>query len=162
MKTRVASAILLLAAALAYLGVALPARARAAAAQDQFARVREDRQRLRTRRAELERQQEAQERAARVMTAAGGADAVSALRTAVVSAIEGEPVTGVQLSVSGGRGAVAARFQVSASGSFPQIVRLSGRLARPGSGLVLERLRFRPTASGLRLEAEGLTLAAGP
>lgn len=162
MRIRVASAILLGAATLVYLGVALPLRARAATAQVELARAREERQGLHDRRVALEREQEAGERAARVMAAGGGPDAVSALRAAVVSALEEEPVGGVQLRVSGGSGAVAARFQLSALGGFPEIVRLSGRLARPSAGLVLDRVRFSPTPSGLRLEAEGLTPKGAP
>jgi hypothetical protein len=50
---------------------------------------------------------------------------------------------------------------LSASGSFPEVVSLAGLVARPETGVVLERIRFAPRGDGVALELDGVTLGPG-
>jgi hypothetical protein len=56
---------------------------------------------------------------------------------------------------------VRASLQLSAEGEFAEIVRLSGRIVRPGSGITLDRVTLNPTAAGASLAVEGLSLSGG-
>jgi hypothetical protein len=57
---------------------------------------------------------------------------------------------------------LAAEGRVRVEGAFDDLVVLSGRLARPGSGLVLRRAQFATLAGGrLALEVDGFSVAEG-
>jgi hypothetical protein len=64
------------------------------------------------------------------------------------------------LGVRPGPGPAEATVRVSAVASFPDAVRLSGELAGPGSGLILQRVRLEPRGDrqriGLDVEAVAL------
>jgi len=158
------AALFLLAAGLLYVTVTLPARQAVAAAQDAFGRVRDERLRLRARLAEREQQAAAEDRAAAALAAAAGGpgDAVVHVRRSVVGSLEGAVVSGVRLTVTSGRAPVGAKLRFSAEGRYGEALRLTGHLARPGSGLVLESVRFRPSPAGLTLELTGFSLEGRP
>ena len=80
-----------------------------------------------------------------------------------MTALAGQPVSGVRLSVGPGQPPHAAEGRVRASGTFADLVRLSGRLVGPGRGFVLRRARFAtsPSEGGLTLEVEGFSVSPG-
>jgi hypothetical protein len=150
-------------AGLLYLGVAIPAHRALAEAQDAFGRAREERRNLQSRLTRFEMRTAAEDRATEALAAGGSAgDPVGRLRHSVVASIEGASVSGVRLAVSPGRSPVGARVQLSAEGAYTEALRLSGTLARPGSGLVLESVHLRPSPAGVALDLSGFSLAARP
>lgn len=161
MKPRLLAAALFLLALLLQLGVALPARREAAAGRGRLARLREEAQALRVRVARLERADEAGARAARMdLPPEAGADAVGRLRRSLLSALGGQPVSGVRLAVRAGSRPFAAEARLRAEGDYGDLVRLSGRLVRPGAGLVLRRVSLTPIPRGkLALDVQGGSVA---
>lgn len=138
-----------------HLGLGLPARRDRDEAREQYARGREERERLRARVAELERRGAAAEPAPAVDPSA----AARALRASLLRATEGLSVGSVQIAAAPGeRGEVAARGRLAVTGRLADVLLVTGRLARPASGVLLERVRLAETgaASGeVRLEVEG-------
>ena len=146
----------LLAAALAvFVGLVPPARRDADAARQEFAEAREERERLRVRLADLSRRTTGDEGA----TAADGVTAARALRLAFLRATEGLDLTGVEIGVSPvSRGTMAARGLFAAEGPYVDVLRLARRLAKPSSGLLLERVSLGEARSAVRLDAEAFIL----
>jgi hypothetical protein len=160
---RVLAGLLVAAAGLLYLAITVPARRAAAEAQDAYGREREERQGLRSRLAERELTAAAEARATAAVAMAGTPGyPVGHLRRSVVASLEGAGVSGVRISVTPGRDPVAARLQLSAEGPYAEALRLTGRLVRPGSGLILETVRLRPSAAGLGIDVVGFSLAGRP
>jgi hypothetical protein len=87
-------------------------------------------------------------------------DDVARLRRALLESLRDQPVSGVRLAVSAARPPLAAQARVEATGSFDDVVRLTGRLVRPGAGLVLARVTMAATPGGLDLLVEGASLLA--
>ena len=79
----------------------------------------------------------------------------------MVQTLQGARVSGVRLGVTAVRAPYAARVHLTASGSFSEVVSLAGLVARPETGVVLERIRFGPRGDGVSLELDGVTLGPG-
>jgi hypothetical protein len=132
----------LLGALLVYAGLAVPLRARAGEARDGYGQARRLRQQAQGELASLERRAAAWRRAAAAAAAGKGQREPAALRRAVLAALEGSGATAVRLGLRPGpRG---ASVRVSAIAPYAQAVGLAGELARPGAGLILTRVQFRP------------------
>jgi len=163
MRLRIAGAALVLVAALLHVAVARPLQARASAAADNYRRARDERRDARARADELERRAAALERAAAAVAAARSAPGggVREVRRGVVDVVTRSRVSGVRLGVRPGRPPASAAVALSAEGPFADVLRLTAELARPGSGLVLERVRLvsRPPRVGVDVEASGLGAA---
>jgi len=147
---------MLLAALGLHLGVAAPARRQRDEAREEFAHLREEREGLRVQSARLQR------RAASVRAPAGDAEAVRALRSSFLGAVEGLPLKAIRISAEAGRhGVVAARGRLAADGKQADLLRAAGRLAEASSGILLENVRFAlAPGDDLRLELEAFTLRA--
>jgi len=160
MKIRLAGLVLLLLAAVLYGAGALRLDAQAAAASDEYRRARDERRDVRARLAQIERREAARARAMDLLTAARNAppSGVREVRRGVVELVNRARVSGVRLGVRPGRPPASAAVALSAEGTFTDVVRLTGELARAGRGLVLDRVRLvsRPPRVGLDVEASGL------
>jgi hypothetical protein len=139
-------------AALLYVAWARPLESRAAAAADEFRKARQERHAAEARLALARRRVSA-------LDAAGGAPSdPPALRRSVVRLLEHSRLSSVRLVVRPDRPPVTARVSLFADGAFADLVQLSGRLVRPGTGLVLERLRLAPRSSALGMDVEAVSL----
>jgi len=160
MKVRLAGAVLLLLAAVLYVAGAVRVESEAAAASDEYRKARDQRHVARSRLAELERREAARARAVAVLAAARNASAggLREVRRGLVDVLTRSHVSGVRLGVRPGRPPASAAVALSAEGSFTDVVRLTGELARAGNGLVLDRVRLvsRSPRVGLDVEASGL------
>ena len=158
MSPRAAAAALFAMAALLYAALVWPARQAVPGLEQEAARTQRECDHLRASLAEIERHEEARARmAAPVPASLGRADLANELRQSMVSLLDRSAAKNVRLTVAKGEPPVAAQARLSAEGSFAELVRLSGLLARPG-GLVLEEVRFSPAPSGLTLNLEGIAL----
>ncbi len=152
---------LVVAALLVHLLLGSPASREAARAQEETLRLTNEKRSLVVRRSRTER-----ERAARLSSPEGSAqassEAVARLRRYLLETLAGQAVTGVRLTVVPGAPPLAAEGRVRVEGAFAEVVALSGRLVRPGSGLVLRRAQFASVAGGgLALEIDGFSVAEG-
>jgi hypothetical protein len=163
MTPRLAAAALFLGALLIELALTRPLGRDSAAAQERYFRLREEKRQLVARLRSEERAATRGRQAMRMELPEGSPkDAVGRLRHSLLESVRDQPVSGVRLAVSGGQAPVLAQGTFRAEGSFADMVLLSGRLVRPGSGLVLSRVRFSPTrAGGVALEVEGMSVAEG-
>ena len=154
--------LLFLAALLVYLVGARPLQEKALLAADEYRRARDERRAQQTRLLPLERREAALRQAAASFSSLSNGPTADprGVRRAVVASLDGARVSGVHLAVRPGRAPVAASVHLVASGTFHDVVLLSGHLVRPGSGLILDRLRLapRPPLVDLDLEAFGLEL----
>jgi len=159
-KARLLAAAPLVAALLLYVGLAAPLRARVVQARDEYGRARREKHQAQAQLAPLERRENARRQAAAVFTDAASSEGgpAAALRRTVLSTLAGSGATGVRLAVR--PGPREATVRVSASASYPEAVRLSGELARAGTGLILQRVRLEPRGDrrqiGLELDAVAL------
>jgi hypothetical protein len=159
MTRRALAVVLLLSAAVVFVALILPARWDGAAAREEYVVALAERQRLQVRLAHLDRRTSEDQGA----TAADGAAAVRALRRATLQATDGLPVSGVSVSTRvNPRGAIAARGQVVAEGTFVDALRLTRRLAAPSSGLLLERVSLGEAGGTVRVEASAFILREAP
>jgi len=160
MRLRVAGAVLLLVAAVVYFAGAMRLESQAAAASDEYRQARDQRRDVRLRLAELERREAARARAVAVLAAARSAPSggVREVRRGIVDLVTRARVSAVRLGVRPGRPPASATVALSAEGSFTEVMRLTGELARAGGGLVLDRVRLvsRSPRVGLDVEASGL------
>ena len=136
-------------------------RRQAQAAADDYRRARDEARDMRARLARLERRDAAHLRAASALAGTTPAGTVRTVRRSVVQTLQNARVSGVRLGVTAARAPFAARVHLSASGSFPEVVSLAGLVARPETGVVLERIRFGPRGDGVSLELDGVTLGPG-
>ena len=60
-----------------------------------------------------------------------------------------------------GRAPYAVRVHLAAEGPFSEVVGLTGLLARPERGLVLERVHLSPRGERVSLDLEAVTLGPG-
>jgi len=159
-KVRVAGVVLLLLAVVLYVAGAVRFESQAAAASDEYRQARDRRRDARSRLAALERREAARARAVAVLAAARNAPAggVREVRRGIVDLVNRSRVSSVRLGVRPGRPPASAAVALSAEGSFADVMRLTGELARAGRGLVLDRVRLNARSSrvGLDLEASGL------
>jgi hypothetical protein len=141
--------LLVLVAASVFLAVVPSARTAMEAARREHARVEEQIQGLRVRLADLDRRRLED----RVATAATGAGAARALRKAVLAALDGLPVTDVEIATTpADHGVVGARCRAAARGRLPDLLRVTRRLAAPTSGILLERVSLGAGREGVDLE----------
>jgi len=161
---RVVALVLLVLAAGAYVGVALPTRRAAADLGDDYRRARERRREAAQRLSRIDRRGISRARAAlpRPVTGEGPSAALVALRLSVLESVRESGVSRVSLAVSPGRPPVAASVHLSASGRFDDLVQLSAAVARPGSGIVLDRVRLVPGSDSISLELDALRLEGNP
>ena len=159
MSARGAAAAMLALAALLYFGVARPLRAQAAADADAFGAARLVRREATTRLAEQQRRSQSRARAVAAVKGAAEDPAVTtrAVRRSVALAVEGARASGVHLAIRPGRKGVDV--SVTAAGKAADVVDLTGLLARPEHGVVLERVAFARSGSGVGVQVEGLGIA---
>jgi len=151
---------LLLVAASLHLGVTVPARRQTDRLRQTVGRLSQARREARARMAESERRSLARQRALAVLeeaTAASG-EPVTRLRAAILSPLEGRPLRRVALSVRAQSAPIEASMHLALSGGFEQVVFVSGELAGPARGLVLQRVVFTPDPPGVRLEMDARRL----
>ena len=160
MTPRPVAFLLLTAAAAAYIGLALPARRAAADLGDDYRRARVRRRDAALRLSRIERQETA--RAPRRSGSQFSSEALVALRRSVLESVKASGVSKVRLSFSPGRTPVAASVHLSGEGRFEDVVKLSAGLAPPGSGIVLDRVRFAPGSDTILLELDALSLEGSP
>jgi hypothetical protein len=157
------SALLILAAtAVIYAGLTLPLQRKAAAAAEGYRRARDERREARSRLGEVQRRESALRRSApaRGEPAATPGDPVGRTRHGIVAALEGAGLSGVRLAVRPGSPPAAALVRLAAEGPFADVVRLTGELVRPGTGLILERYQLSQTDSRVAVRVEGVGLEA--
>jgi hypothetical protein len=160
-KVGLAAGLLVLAAVGVHVGLTTRYRFEAAAAADEFRQVREERRKVAVRLAKTVRLEDAQRRAGRLPAEGerGPLTPARAARLQVVRSLEGSGIERVRLGVAP---ALVVPQSVSVrlrgEGSFEDVVRFAGHIARPGSGLLLElvALDTRQERVGLSLEAMGL------
>jgi hypothetical protein len=160
---RTLALLLVAVAVLLHAGVTLPAAARARAAGEAYARLRGERREAQARLASVELRQEARSRALAAIAVPAPApdEAAARLRAALSDALEGQPLSGVRLSVRPGRSPVTAFARVLAKGSFRDVMALSARLLAPPTGLIIEDARFGPGLDGVDVEL-ALASIGGP
>jgi len=161
MKVRILAAALLALAVALYAAAAVPMQRQAAAAADEYRRARDDARDMRARLARLERRDAAHARAARAVAADTPGAAVRAVRRSVVQTLQQARVSGVRLGVVAARPPYSTRVHLSATASFTDAVALTGLLARPETGLVLDRVQLSPRGDAVALEVDGVTLGPG-
>jgi hypothetical protein len=150
--------LLLVAAGLLFVAVAIPSTRRAVDLGEEYKRLRQSRRAAELRLEAAERRLAARARATRLLargSSSPGHDALTELRAGVLATLEGRALSRVRLQVRPARAPLAAAFTLGASGSFDQIVDLSGRLASPSTGVILEQASFRVAPEGLSLELQG-------
>jgi hypothetical protein len=159
---RAAAAAMILASLLLYFGAAVPMRARAAATLDEFGRARVRRHDAMARAASLERRNQARARAvAAVKGAAADPEAATrAVRRSVAQVLERSRAGGVHLAIRPGAGGVDVT--VSAHGPAADVLQLTGALARPDVGVVLERVQMSRTPGEVTLQVQGAGVAGSP
>ena len=160
MSARAAALLMAGLAAIVHFGMARPLQVRAAAYADAFGAARGERREATSRLAELQRRSEARARAiAAVKGAAAGDPAVTtrAVRQSVALAVEGSRAAGVHLTIRPSEAGVDV--DVSARGDAADVLDLTERLARPGSGVVLERVSFTRSDGRVALRVAGLGIA---
>ncbi len=159
MRTRLAAALLALAAVGVHLGLTSRYRAEAAASADEFRRVRDERRTVGTRLAQKLRLEDAQRRAGHLPAAEGGLTPTRAARLQVVRTLEGSGMRAVRLGVTPeARSPRSVKVQLTGEGSFEDVLRFAGVIAGPGTGLLLEQVQLdhQQDHVGLSLEALGL------
>jgi hypothetical protein len=145
-----------------YAVAAVPMRRQAEVAADEYRRARDEARDIRTRLARLERRDAAHARAATALSgAATPGETVRVVRRSVVQSLQGAHVSAVRLGVQAARPPFAARVRLSAEGPLEDVVTLAGRVSRPESGVILERVRFAPRADRVILDLEAVALARG-
>jgi hypothetical protein len=157
-KARLLALALLAAAAAVHVAVTRPAQRQAAIGQEQYRRIRDERRQAQSRVARFDRAEALRRQAAAVFTAPAAEDSVRLVRRELIGSLEGVPVSNVRMSVRPGTGRdQVAAVTLAADGDFEDVVRLSGHLARAGSGLVLRSVSFTrgPSRVGLTVEAVG-------
>ena len=155
MTARAAALVLLVAAGALLIGVALPLRTQAATAEGERRRAQEQSERSRARLTDLERRLGA-------LAAVEGTNDPGSLRRSVVASLQGRSVSQVRINVEPAKPPLSATLKLSVDGSFGDVVALSGRLARPGTGVVFARFALAPRSSGVHMEVDGLGLGARP
>jgi len=164
-KARLLCATPLLAAIFLYAGVAVPLRARASQARDEYREARRARQQAQSQLTPLDRRETLRRQAAAIFAdaATGEGGPTAALRRSVLATLEGSGAAAVRLGVRPGPGATEATVRVSAAASFPDAVRLSGELAGPGTGLILQRVRLEPRGNRkqIGIDVEAVALPGG-
>ncbi len=159
MSSRPAALVFAGVAAVLYFGVARPLRAQAYADADAFGAARVERRDASARLSELQRRSQARARAVAAVKGASGDPAVTtrAVRRSVAQAVEGSRAAGVHLAIRPSSKGVDVN--VTARGPAAAVLDLTGQLARPEYGVVLERVSFTRSAGEVGLQVQGLGIA---
>ena len=146
-------------AAVFYFGVARPLRAQATAYTHAFFAARGERRDATAHLTELQRRSQARARAVAAVKGAAGdpAGTTRAVRRSVAQAVEGSRAAGIHLAIRPGKDGVDVN--VTASGPAGEVLDLTGQLARPEFGVVLERVSFARSEGGVGLQVQGLGIA---
>ena len=154
----IALAMIALAAAL-HFAAARPLRAQAAADADAFGAARVARRDATSRLAALQRRNQARSRAVAAVQGAAEDPAATtrAVRRSVAQAVEGARAKDVHLAIRPGRAGV--EVAVTARGSAEDVLDLTAALARPESGVVLDRALFQRSEGEITLSVQGLGIA---
>jgi hypothetical protein len=161
MTARMVALLMVLGAAILHLAVARPLTDRAFTHADAFGAARVARQELTVRHAEMQRRSLAR---ARAMAAVQGASAdpdltTRAVRQSVARAVEGTKASGVQLAIRPSEAGIDV--SVVARGNAADVLDLTGKLARPEFGVVLERVALARSDGGkVTVQVKGLGVAA--
>jgi hypothetical protein len=163
MKMRMLALALLAAAAAVHVLVTVPLQRQAAVDGDEYRRLRDQRRQVQSRVARLERAESLRRQAAGVFNGEGTEDVIRLVRRSLIGSLEGAAVSKVHMSVRpGSREHVAAAVTLNAQGEFEDVVRLSGHVARTGSGLVLQTVTFAQRRPGVGLVLEAVGPSASP
>ena len=159
MSSRPAALVIAGVAAVLYFGVARPLRAQASAYADAFGPARVERRDASARLSELQRRSQARARAVAAVKGAAGDPAVTtrAVRRSVAQAVEGSRAAGVHLAIRPSGNGVDVN--VTARGPAVDVLDLTGQLARPEFGVVLERVSFTRSGGEVGLQVQGLGIA---
>lgn len=163
MRWRLAALLALAAAALQY-AVAVPARVALDQAATEQRRLREERRELLRRLLPLERRESARARALQALAAAPlpeGAEA-QVLRRTVLARTSDEQLRGIRVAVRPGRGPSVGSVSLACEGELEPVLRAVSALVRPGSGLVLSRVRLSARPQGVALDLEAQAVRARP
>ena len=161
MKARVAAGLLVLAAVAVHLGLTTRYRAEASSSADEFRQVRDERRRVAGQLARSLRLEDAQRRAGRLPAQGEGGPLTPAraARLQVVRSLEGSGIEHVRFGVAPALvRPQAVNVKLKGEGSFEDVVRFAGHVARPGSGFLLQQVALDTQRErvGLSLEALGL------
>jgi len=152
---------LLVATAAVYAGLTIPLQKKAAATADAYRGARDQRREARARLDEAQRRESALRRAAPTAGAAAFPhDPVGQTRHGIVTSLEGAGLSGVRLAVRPAGPPAAALIRLGAEGAFADVVRVTGELVRPGTGVVLERYQLSGQDSRVAVRLEGVGLQA--
>jgi hypothetical protein len=159
MSSRLAALVIAVVAAMLYFGVARPLRAQASAYADAFGAARVERRDASARLSDLQRRSQARARAVAAVKGAADDPAVTtrAVRRSVAQAVEGSRAAGVHLAIRPSGNGV--EVSVTARGPAPEVLDLTGQLARPEFGVVLQRVSFARTGGEVGLQVQGLGIA---
>jgi len=146
-------------ASLLYFGVVSPMRREVAATLEEYRKVRDQKHETQALLGKLEQREASRQLAASLLRKeAHGGDSIASVRRSVLASVEDPSISGVRLFVSPGRAPVVATVQLSAEGTAGAVERMSGHVARPGTGLVLERAHFASRSVGLSVELNGFSV----
>jgi hypothetical protein len=154
---RAGALVLLLAAIALYAALGRPLRQQAGRTGDEYRRLRDERRTQQSRMAVLQRRESRQQALAAASGQWSREDAVRGARAAVVRSLDEASLRDVRLGV--GRPDVTqllASIRLSAEGDFGDVVRASGHMVRPGSGLVLQRVQMKPNAESVTLRVDAV------
>jgi hypothetical protein len=151
---------LLALAALIYMTVTSPGYEAAADARRQQESVRRETDDASRRLAEAERRAAFLGRAAAFMSETGGADSIQRVRAGIVRTLRDVGISHVRLEVRPASGAGVAMVSLSADAGFFELLHLVSQLARPGSGIVLQRVTFGGEPSSMT--ADAVAIGAAP
>jgi hypothetical protein len=161
MRLRVAAVFLLLAALAVHVAWTRRFRAEASAAAEEYRRVRDERRQAAAELARDARVAAAPTRGGAVPCATEGAPPARAARRLVVGALASSGVATVKLRVTpGGRAPIGASVHLTGVGSFDDVARFTGELARPGNGIVLSSVGMVPQDGKVQLSFKALALGA--
>jgi beta-phosphoglucomutase-like phosphatase (HAD superfamily) len=154
------AAILLASAGLLHFGYTLPNQRAVGALAEEHRRALEKLREVQERRELAERRKAEYQRVAAVLASAarGSDEPAPELRRSVLEALEGAGLVGVRVTVGAGRDSVGATLQVSGRGRAFDVVRFSGTLVQPGTGVVLERVRLWAQPTAIAFDITGVRL----
>ncbi len=158
MSLRLVSALLLALAGALYLGVAVPAAERVASQRQDQRRLRAAQHEARSRLATAEEQQAARRRVAAILAQvrpSAPENPLASLRADVLATLRQWSVSEVNLHVRPLRQPEGAAFRLTAKGPYRDVVGLTGGLARPRLGVILQSVSFRAGDGSVALEIEG-------
>jgi hypothetical protein len=156
----VVAATLLASAGLLHFGYTLPNRGAVQGLAEEHRRALGKLREVQERRERAERRKTEYQRIAAVLASAarGSDEPAPELRRSVLETLRGAGLFGVRVAVGAGRDDVGATLQVSGRGRIEDVVRFSGALIQPRTGVVLERVRLSAQPTAIAFEITGVRL----